>query len=91
MVFTNSYGASEQTILGVWSRTVSPCASTFDPISTSSRSIVRISRTRGMRFRITGSSVSSAAASAGSAEFFDPPVGISPLRGVPPVIVNLSI
>ena len=91
MVFTNSYGASGQTIWGVWSRTVSPCASTFDPISTSSRSIVRISRTRGMRFRMTGSSVSSAAASAGRAEFFDPLAGISPLSAVPPVIANLSI
>jgi hypothetical protein len=40
--------------------------------------MVRISRTRGMRFSVTGSSVSSAAASAGSAEFFDPLVGISP-------------
>jgi len=78
MVLTNSYGASGQTMLGVWSRTASPCASTVDPISTSSRSIVRISRTRGMRFRISGFSVSSAAASAGSAEFFDPLAG-SPL------------
>ena len=40
--------------------------------------MVRMSRTRGMRCSVTGSSVSSAAASAGSAEFFDPLVGISP-------------
>ena len=53
--------------------------------------MVRMSRTRGMRCRVTGSSVSSAAASAGSAEFFEPLVGISPSSGVPPVMTNLSI
>ena len=43
--------------------------------------MVRMSRTRGMRCSVTGSSVSSAAASAGSAEFLEPLVGISPLSG----------
>ena len=53
--------------------------------------MVRMSRTWGMRCRVTGSSVSSAAANAGSAEFFDPLVGIVPWRAVPPVITNLSM
>jgi len=63
---------------------VSPFTSTLEPISTSSRCMVRISRTAGTRRSVTGSSVSSAAASAGSAEFFDPLTGISPWSGVPP-------
>jgi len=85
MVLTNSYGASGQTICGVWSRTASPCASTVDPISTSSRSMVRISRTRGMRSERSARPVSSAAASAGKAEFFEPlAAGIRrPWRTVP--------
>src|ERR1039458_7372058 len=91
MVFTSSYGASAQTMAGVSRRTVSPSASTLEPISTSSRCMVRISRTAGTRRSVTGSSVSSAAASAGSAEFFDPPTGISPWSAAPPLITNLSI
>ena len=59
---------------------VSPSTSTLAPISTSRRCMVRMSRTRGMRCSVTGSSVSSAAASAGSAEFFEPLVGISPVQ-----------
>src|ERR1035438_7928525 len=53
--------------------------------------MVRMSRTRGMRRSVTGSAVSSAAASAGSAAFFDPPAGISPRNLVPPVMANLSM
>src|ERR1035438_9402271 len=53
--------------------------------------MVRISRTAGTRRSVTGSAVSSAAASAGSAEFFDLLTGISPSSGVPPLITNLSI
>ena len=63
---------------------VSPSTSTSLPMSTSSRCMVRMSRTRGMRCSVTGSSVSSAAASAGSAEFLAPLVGISPWSGMPP-------
>src|SRR5580692_2412749 len=91
IVFTNSYGASGLTIFGVCSRTTSSSSSNCEPISTSSRSMVRMSRTRGMRRSVTGSSVSSAAASAGSAEFLEPLMAISPLRSVPPVITNLSM
>ena len=72
-------------------RTVSPSTSTVVPISTSRRSMVRMSRTRGTRWSVTGSAVSSAAASAGSAEFFEPLVGISPLSATPPVMTNLSM
>src|ERR1035438_10780359 len=53
--------------------------------------MVRISRTAGTRRSVTGSAVSSAAASAGSAEFFDLLTGISPSSAVPPLITNLSI
>src|ERR1019366_9636817 len=52
---------------------------------------VRMSRTRGTRCRVTASSVNSPAASAGSAEFFEPLTGISPRSAAPPVITNLSI
>src|ERR1019366_1388880 len=72
-------------------RTVSPSTSTVVPISTSRRSMVRISRTRGTRSSVTASSVNRLAASAGSAEFFEPLVGISPRRTDPPVITNLSM
>src|SRR5580658_8080423 len=91
IVFTSSYGASGLTMFGVCSRTASSSSSNCAPISTSSRSMVRISRTRGMRRSVTGSSVSSEAASAGSAEFLEPLLAISPLRSVPPVITNLSM
>ncbi len=53
--------------------------------------MVRISRTLGIPRKITGSFVSSAAARAGSAEFFDPLTGISPVRALPPLMTNLSI
>ena len=53
--------------------------------------MVAISFTRGIRVSVTGSSVNKQAASAGSAEFFDPLTGSSPLNGVPPEILNLSI
>ena len=53
--------------------------------------MVRMSRTAGIRLSTTGSSVSSAAANAGSAEFFDPLVAISPRRAAPPLMTNLSI
>src|ERR1019366_1759049 len=52
---------------------------------------VRMSRTRGTRCKVTASSVNSPAASAGSAEFFEPLAGISPRSATPPVITNLSI
>src|SRR5690349_14838623 len=91
MVFTSSYGASGQTIFWVVSFTAPSRTSTVLPISTSRRSMVRISRTRGTRCRVTGSSVSKAAASAGSAEFFEPLVEISPFSETPPVITNLSM
>src|SRR5579863_3912326 len=51
------------------------------PISTRSRCIVRMSRTRGMRRRRTSPSVSSAAASAGRAEFLLPLEGKIPTNG----------
>src|ERR1700761_1423494 len=50
-----------------------------------------MSRTRGIRSSTTVSSVSSAAARAGNAEFFDPLVAMLPLSGAPPSITNLSI
>src|SRR5437764_4279571 len=53
--------------------------------------MVRMSRTRGTRCSTTRSSVRRAAASAGSAEFFEPLVGISPCSAAPPVITNLSM
>ena len=53
--------------------------------------MVRISRTAGMRRRITGSAVNSAAASAGRAEFLEPLAGIEPVRGRPPLMTNLSM
>src|SRR5580658_9460426 len=53
--------------------------------------MVRMSRTGGMRFSFTGSSVSKQAASAGSAEFFAPLIAISPSSGRPPSIRNLSM
>src|SRR2546422_628641 len=71
--------------------TRSPSTWTVEPMSSRRRSIVRRSRTGGMRSRMTGSSVRSVAASAGRAEFFEPLVGIVPLRGRPPCITNLSI
>ena len=40
--------------------------------------MVRISRTRGIRFNVTGLSVNSAPASAGKAEFLEPLMAISP-------------
>ena len=43
--------------------------------------MVRMSRTRGMRWSMTGSAVSRAAASAGSAEFLAPEVGMEPTKG----------
>ena len=43
--------------------------------------MVRMSRTRGTRLRMTLSSVRSAAASAGRAEFFEPLVGMEPWSG----------
>src|SRR5215472_11998672 len=55
------------------------------------RSMVRISRTSGMRLSVTFSDVSRAAARAGRAEFFAPLFAISPSSGVPPSITNLSI
>src|SRR5580692_4951544 len=62
-----------------------------EPISTSNRSMVRISRTRGMRSSTTVSAVSSAAARAGRAEFLEPFVEIVPLSAAPPSMTNLSI
>ncbi len=53
--------------------------------------MVRMSRTRGMRRSCTSPSVSSAAAMAGSAAFFEPLVGMAPWSGVPPWMTNLSI
>ncbi len=53
--------------------------------------MVAMSFTRGTRCRVTGSSVNRQAASAGSDEFLEPLTGISPLKGVPPTILNLSI
>src|SRR5690242_2516430 len=91
MVLTSSYGASGQTMFSVRSRTVSSSTSTLVPISTRSRSMVRMSRTRGTRCSVTGSAVSSVAANAGSAEFFEPLVGISPRSAAPPVMTNLSM
>jgi hypothetical protein len=44
-----------------------------------------------MRESVTGSSVNKQAARAGRAEFLEPLTGSSPLRGVPPTILNLSI
>src|SRR5580692_3768472 len=55
------------------------------------RSMVRMSRTRGTRLRTTLSSVRSAAASAGSAEFLEPLVGMVPCSFGPPSMTNLSI
>src|SRR6185437_7119113 len=76
---------------GVSNVTCSSSTVISEPISCSSRSIVRISRTRGTRFRTTFSPVSSAAASAGRAEFFEPLVGIVPLSRTPPSMTSLSI
>src|SRR5947209_20449253 len=53
-------------------------------------SMVRTSRTGGMRSSVTRSDVSRQAASAGSAEFFAPLTAISPWSGTPPWIKNLS-
>src|SRR5580658_7304144 len=53
--------------------------------------MVRMSRTRGTRFSVTLSSVRSAAARAGRAEFFEPLVGMVPCSGAPPSMTNLSI
>src|SRR5437016_13288065 len=50
-----------------------------------------MSRTCGMFSRITGSSVSRAAAIAGRAAFFAPLMRIVPRSGFPPRITNLSI
>src|SRR5580698_4857278 len=55
------------------------------------RSMVRMSRTRGTRLRTTLSSVRSAAASAGRAEFLEPLVGMTPCSFGPPSMTNLSI
>src|SRR5512143_2531396 len=49
-----------------------------------------MSRTCGIRFRVTGSAVNRQAASAGSAEFLEPLAAISPERGTPPSITSLS-
>ena len=57
----------------------------------SSRPMVMMSRTRGMFLRCTGSSVSNAAAIAGSAEFFAPPICTVPSSRLPPSIRNRSI
>src|SRR5437879_4080294 len=53
-------------------------------------SMVRTSRTGGMRSSVTRSEVSRQAASAGRAEFFAPLTAISPSSGTPPWIRNLS-
>src|SRR5271166_727299 len=61
------------------------------PVYSSSSCMVPISRTSGMRFSTTGSSVSRHAAKAGSAEFLAPLTAISPSSGWPPWMRNLSI
>src|SRR5271155_1148593 len=53
--------------------------------------VVSISRTWGIFSRITGSSVSRAAAMHGSAAFFAPPIRMVPNSGLPPRITSLSI
>ena len=53
--------------------------------------VVSMSRTCGTFSRMTGSSVSRAAAIAGSAAFFAPLIRTVPSRGFPPRITNLSI
>jgi len=53
-------------------------------------SMVPMSRTCGIRSKITGSSVKRHAARAGSAAFLAPLTWISPFRGTPPSITSLS-
>src|SRR5579883_3264935 len=60
-------------------------------MATSSLRSVSISRTCGIFSRITGSSVSRAAAMAGRAAFLAPLIRTVPNRGLPPRITNLSI
>src|SRR5512142_4747 len=67
-----------------------PSVETSAPICPIRSSIVPMSRTCGIRFKMTGWSVKRHAASAGSAAFLDPLTLISPIRGTPPSITNLS-
>src|SRR3954447_4583100 len=60
-------------------------------MAASSLRVVSMSRTCGMFSRMTGSSVSRAAAMAGSAAFLAPLMRTVPSRGFPPRITNLSM
>src|SRR5271165_293837 len=60
-------------------------------MAASSLRVVSMSRTCGIFSRITGSSVSKAAAMQGSAAFLAPLIRTVPSRGLPPRITNLSI
>src|SRR5262249_40922736 len=91
IVFTSSYGASGETISGVEIREVLLSTSSRAPISRKSRCMVRMSRTRGTRCKMTGSEVRSAAASSGSAAFWEPLAATEPLSRAPPLMTNLSI
>src|SRR5581483_11346332 len=66
-------------------------SSTSAPIAESSLRVVSMSRTCGIFSRTTGSSVSRAAAMAGSAAFFAPLMRTVPSNGFPPRMTNLSI
>src|SRR6478736_2643950 len=67
-----------------------PAVSQLD-LGANSLRVVSMSRTCGTFSRMTGSSVSRAAAMAGSAAFLAPLTRIVPSSGLPPRITNLSI
>ena len=70
---------------------LSPVHSALQPMLSSSAICVSTSRMRGTLERLTSSSVRRQAARIGSAAFLFPATVISPERGVPPWMTNLSI
>jgi hypothetical protein len=91
MVETSSYGASGLVTRRTQIRVLPSASSAVSPPSfSSSDRMVRTSASAGTFSRITGSAVSSAAASAGSAAFLAALVATSPRRGRPPSITSLT-